>query len=445
MLRFSRFRLEQLPHQVPARHPMEAGSRKVTSLVVDFLGDCTEYHGIKFHAPVLFGLRPQIGLRGLYLAEGFKVKRNTPIFTVPFSGILSTENVLQQPNAPAITLQDIEANMIDKELLPLATHILFGTHFAEQVAALPKHHSRELDPDNLTLDEYEAMLKFFTGGIMPWARMIDDENFTEDHVLGTYRSALDKWQLQDYNDLYNMFNRNMTELHHKLKLSCTNEDFRRITRVCIARVEQVPPATELYTSRFHRLATRAYRRLMKQPIKPKPDLRMIPLMDMINHSNRANTWMRVLPDGTDLGVKGPCVSLFALNDIEGGRELCRYYNFAMSRGNALFRYGFLPFEMMAMDNFDPWKEHYVKGVAPNLLPESEEEAKKRIEIEKEVARMQEIFRQTRYSGSSTGSVPKKNSAATTSTKSTSSTNSSDGAENNEGMQTGFGGYQPPKF
>jgi len=415
MLRFSRLARQTKIHYEeayakPTSHPMEAGARKTTSLVVDYLGECAEKHGIKFHAPVLFGLRPQIGLRGLYLAEGFTVKRNTPIFTIPFSGLLSAENVVNEPNAPDITLQDVDEAIEDRELKPLATHILFGLHMAEQVAALPKHHSRELDPDNLTLEEYDAMLRFFTEGIMPWARMIDDENWAEEHVLGTYRSALDKWQLQDYNDLLNMFNRNITDVHHKLKLKCTTEDFRRITRVCIARTEQVTPASELYTSRMQRLCTKAYRKLSGQPLKVRPDLRMIPLMDMINHSNQANTWMRVFPDGSDLGVgKGPCVSLFALNDIQGGRELCRYYNFGMSRGNALFRYGFLPFEMMAMDNFDPWKEHYAKGVAPNLMPESEEEQKKRIEIEKEVARMQEIFKQTRYHGNADSKSTKKDS------------------------------------
>lgn len=424
---------------------MEAGSRKVTSLVVDFLGECAEHHGVKFHAPVLFGLRPQIGLRGLYLAEGFSVKRNTPIFTIPFTGLLSAENVVTKPNAPQITLADVEANMIDDELKPLATHILFGLHMAEQVASLPKHHSRDLDPDNLTLDEYDAMLRFFTDGIMPWARMIDDENWAEEHVIGTYRSALDKWQTQDYNDILNMFNRNITEIHHKMKLRCTTEDFRRITRVCIARTEQVLPASELTTSRAKRLLTKLYRRLNGLPQRARPDLRMIPLMDMLNHSNRANTWMRVFPDGTELGVgKGPCVSLFALNDIEGGRELCRYYNFAMSRGNALFRYGFLPFEMMAMDNFDPWKEHYVKGVAPNLMPESEEEAKKRIEIEKEVARMQEIFRQTRYhSNDKETSAPRKQATKEEIMEKTGAATSNNNSASSEEQQpiAGGGGYK----
>jgi hypothetical protein len=80
-----------------------------------------------------------------------------------------------------------------------------------------------------------------------------------------------------------------------------------------------------------------------------------------------------------------------LNDIEGGRELCRYYNFAISRGNALFRYGFLPFEMMSLEHYDPYTQHYCKDIAPNLNPESDEELRRKHEVDVEVKRLQSLF------------------------------------------------------
>ena len=379
--------------------PIAVGERKVTSLVVDFLKECSDYHKVRFHAPVLFGLRPQIGLRGLYLAEGFRVKRNSPIFTVPFSGMLSAENVVAQPRAAPVTLADVEANLLDPEMRLLSHHILLGVHMAHQAALLPKSGgsatvSSYVGDGPVTPEAYRERLELFTGGIMPWARMLDDEGWSEEHVLGVHRAALDKWQAQDYADLFNMFNRNMTHLHTTLRLAPALDDLRRITRVVIARTEQVPLESELAVSRPQRLLRNAYRWATKAA-KPRPALRLVPLMDMINHSNRANSWLRAHADGTEFGVPGPSVSLFALNDIEGGRELCRYYNFGMSRGNALFRYGFLPFEMMAMENFDPWKEHYARGIAPNLMDESEEERERRVEVEAEVARMQLIYRQAR--------------------------------------------------
>uniref|UniRef100_A0A0A9YR50 SET domain-containing protein n=1 Tax=Lygus hesperus TaxID=30085 RepID=A0A0A9YR50_LYGHE len=85
---------------------------------------------------------------------------------------------------------------------------------------------------------------------------------------------------------------------------------------------------------------------------------MVPLLDMVNHSNRPNCAVRIARSPL-LPHHASAITLHTIAPVSVGGELCRHYNFALSRSNALFRYGFLPFDILTMIEIDQAKELYL--------------------------------------------------------------------------------------
>ena len=395
MLRRS-WRRFDLAHLKDTQQILSESNAKLSALVVDYVREAAEVHKVKFHAPMLVGARED-GMRGMYLAPHHKVEKNQPLFTVPYSGLITNESIMKATEAPRdLTLPAFEKVWPDDELKPLLPAVHLATHIAYQMDRLPrrtgpiadraaKDIAQGLTEENSeSIRDYMRLLSVHTSEIMPWCRMLDDEDWNEEHIGNLYKGALDQFQSANYDDLTKRYSKALTATHVALNLDVKLDTVRRLSRIVLARFESVPMESDLGHSPMKRRFVRLYRMLAKE--KPKRVNVIVPFLEMINHSGRPNVGIRF---GVFDGV--PAIRAFSMNRIEGGAELCRYYNFSMDKGNALFRFGFLPFEVVSVPEMNQWKEHYVDGIYPNLGDKSEEERRREEEIQKEVTRLQKVF------------------------------------------------------
>lgn len=361
-----------------------ANERRFTTLVVDFMRECADVHDIRFHAPVIFGLRDD-GMRGLYLADGHEMPRNTPLFTVPLKKCITAERLLASPHAlPKSSPAELKPHVADEEFHHMLVPISMALNVCNHIAQLPNLNAAKVREEDLKPEVYKELLDLFTGDLMPWCRMIDDEDWNEEHVSNVYKKALDEFQKQNVADLTIRFNRTMADLHERMELDIPLEHTKRVTRVLLARMDQLPTYEELAKPPLVRRMQKLYRAVTKQRVPRAPTI--VPMVDMLNHSNRPNVVLRV---GVDNGI--PAVRVHTIAPIRSGVEICRQYNFGMDRSNALFRYGFLPFELFSIPDLDPWKEQYAKGIHPNMGEQSPAEREKQEQTEREVKRLQGMF------------------------------------------------------
>ncbi|EPY36833.1 hypothetical protein STCU_00384 [Strigomonas culicis] len=359
---------------------------ELSSLPRDYYHCCAANFNILLHEKTFIGIRSS-QQRGLFLDadRGAPLAPNTPVATVPLQSLYRLSNIHTKPNAlRAIQLDDVRAAIRDDEMKMMAPQLLLGLQFAAIITALPDITKESTQAD---VERVAAVLR---GGANPWARMLDDEDFNEQFILGMYGMTLDTWQRASYDQLTEKFHHALTDLHSTLRLPYTIDHLRRITRLVLARAEHVPPADYYDGSALARRLQRRWRQLRRRP--DPAEVAMVPLLDMVNHSNRPNCGVRVGPSPA-LGGKG-AITLFTLTRVEPGHELCRHYNFALSRPYALFRYGFLPFDLISIVEHDAVQEHYVKHKG-SMRPESEEKQQQRAREDREVARLEQIFKDAR--------------------------------------------------
>lgn len=365
-----------------------------SSLPRHFFRCCEEYFKIQFHVPVYMGVRDS-QVRGLFLSSetGRPMRANEPIATIPLPSVYSQHSIHQKPNALShVSLEDVAQLIPVEEFRVMAPHLYMGLQFAAITAAIPDVPSTTSAGSDGGLDAVSRYSEIIASQANPWMRVIEDEDFNEKFVLHMYGGALDKWQRESFDDLTTSFHRCITAIHEGLKLHMSVDHFRRITRLVLARAERIPEDRYWQQRRWVRRYQRWWRRMRKQP---QPDqLAMIPLLDLVNHSNRPNCGVRVGPSPI-LGGQ-PAATIFSLCPVLPGQELCRHYNFSLTRPAALFRYGFLPFDLISIVEIDPANEYLFKN-QNQLRPPEDAIREKEAAQQKEVHRLEQLFQGAKQS------------------------------------------------
>lgn len=354
-----------------------------STLPGDFYHCCATNFNIVLHEKTFIGIRASQH-RGLFLSSEGRtgaLPANMPIATIPLATLYTERNVAQKPNTlHDLTLAQVRDAIPVQEFKVMAPQLYLGMQFAAITAALPDISRSE------NAEALQRMFEVMRVGANPWARMLDDEDFNEDFVFGMYGMTLDTWQRSNYEEMTKGFHACTLAIHEAVNPPFKIEHFRRISRLVLARVEHVPPADYYDGSAFVRRLKRSYRRLRKVP--DPAELAMVPLLDLINHSNRPNCGVRIGPSPA-LGGKG-AITLFSLCPINPGQEICRHYNFALKRDAALFRYGFLPFDLISIVEHDAANEHVFKNMHM-MRPKADEVLEKEKQLDNEVARLERIF------------------------------------------------------
>jgi hypothetical protein len=364
-----------------------------STLPSDFYHCCTSYFGIRLHEETFIGIRSS-QQRGLFLSadRAVPLPANKPLATIPLASLYTVSNITTKPNTlHRVTVDDVRNAIHDDEFRIMAPQLFLGLQISAIISSLPDITRAE------SQEELDRMTSILRGGANPYARLLDDEDFSEEFVFGMYGMALDTWQRSSYEDMTKKYHLTLTSIHEALKPPFRLEHFQRITRLVLARAEHVPPAGYYDGNAFVRRMQRRWRRWKKIP--DPADVALVPYLDLVNHSNRPNCAVRVGPS-SELNGAG-AITLFSLRDIQPGQELCRHYNFSLNRASALFRYGFLPFDLISIVDHDAIDEHVTKS-ASMFKPESQEEQERRERELKELSRLEKIFQDARHSGGGGG-------------------------------------------
>ncbi|KAH9577354.1 SET domain [Trypanosoma melophagium] len=356
-----------------------------STLPRDFYEACRNHFNITLHHDTFIGVRSS-QVRGLFLSTKSKpLESNQPIITIPLSSIYTTSNIHTKPNTlPHVTLDKVRNAIRDEEFKMMAPQLYLGLQFSAIISSLPDiTHAQNVE-------EVRRISQILRGGAMPWARLIDDEDFNEQFIFGMYGMALDTWQRQSYDEMTTMFHRTITAIHEKTSPPFSVDTFRRIARLVLARVEHMPPLNYYDGYAFLRRARRFVRRCLRRSDPVETSL--VPMLDLVNHSNRPNCGIRVGPSIVADG-KG-AITIYSIARINPGQEICRHYNFAINRPNALFRYGFLPFDLISIVEHDAIDEYLVKN-QHMFRGESEEVQLKREKERREIERLEKIYQQAR--------------------------------------------------
>lgn len=347
-------------------------------LVRDYFKSITK-DGVVFHVPLNIGLQDN-QMRGLYLVGDQVVPQGHPIATIPLEAVVTSSSVMRGNFAlPNVTRQAI-ANMIqDSEMKNLAPHLHVAAQVCHMISQIP-------DRSRFTsLTQFDQCDEMISEKFMSFARLLDDENFDEEYISETYFSRLDTFQFQLHKQLHQKYVQAVKDVYtHLDQPQFAAGTLHRIGRVVIARTEQFP--SQISFSKWRRLIGRFYRYLRKRP--PPTSLGIIPLVEMLNHSNRPTVHIRF---SRSLLVGGqPAAVLYALKNISPGTELARQYNFSLPQGVALFRWGFLPFDSFTVVEHDTnqfYMAHY-----KHMAPEAEYVKERRIKEEKEIEELDHLFK-----------------------------------------------------
>lgn len=358
---------------------------KLSTLPRDFYDSCRNHFGIVLHQETFIGVRSS-QVRGLFLSSDCKpLEANQPIATIPLTSLYTVSNIQTKPNVLRhVTLDAVCEAVRDDEFKMMAPQFYLGLQFSAIISSLPDiTHAQDAE-------EVERITQILRGGAMPWARLIDDEDFNEQFIFGMYGMALDSWQRHSYEEMTKMFHRNITAIHERIRPPFSVDTFRRVTRLVLARAEHMPPPEYFDGWAAWRRACRLISRWTR---RPRPAVvSLVPLLDLLNHSNRPNCAVRVGPS-LFAGGRG-AVTVYSIARIGPGQEICRHYNFALNRPSALFRYGFLPFDLISIVEHDAIDEYLVKN-RHMLRDESEEVQMKRAKEKEEIQRLEKIYREAR--------------------------------------------------
>ncbi|KAG5509147.1 hypothetical protein JKF63_06156 [Porcisia hertigi] len=353
-----------------------------STLPGDFYHSCRTHFGIHLHEETFIGTRSSQH-RGLFLSHAgtAPLPANRPLATIPLSSLLTVSNIATQPNAlPQLTLAQVGAAIADDEFSVMAPQLYLALQMSAIIMAIP-------DTTHVcSVAELNRLADVLRAGATPYARMLDDEDFNEEFVFGMYGMALDSWQRTSYEEMTKKLHLTLTAIHEAVNPPFKLEHLRRITRLVLARAEHVPPANYYRRNLFLRRLQRRWRRLRGTP--EPAEVALVPYLDLVNHSNRPNCAIRVGPSPV-LGGDG-AITLYTLRDVQPGQELCRHYNFALNRASALFRYGFLPFDLISIVDHDSVNENVIKS-RDMFRPKSEQQLQQQRQEAEEVARLERLY------------------------------------------------------
>ncbi|KAG5482758.1 hypothetical protein CUR178_06798 [Leishmania enriettii] len=360
-----------------------------STLPGDFFRCCTTHFGAHLHEETFIGTRSSQH-RGMFLSHtrSAPLPANKPLATIPLARLLTVSNIATTPNAlPHVTLAKVRDAIADDEFRMMAPQFYLGLQMSAIIAAVPDITRA------CSAAEVSRITDLLRVGATPYARMLDDEDFNEEFVFGMYGMALDSWQRTSYEEMTKKYHLALTAIHDAVGPPFRLEHFQRITRLVLARAEHVPPVDYYSGNPFLRRLKRRWRRLRKIP--EPTELALVPYLDLVNHSNRPNCAIRIGPSPTFSGEGA--ITLFTLREVLPGHELCRHYNFALDRASALFRYGFLPFDLISIVDHDAVDEHVVK-TRGMFRPESAERLERWRQEAKEVARLEKLFQAAKQGG-----------------------------------------------
>lgn len=360
-----------------------------SALPRDFYDACQGHFGMKLHHPTFIGVR-ESQVRGIFLSQDIPsngIAANQPIVTIPLSSVQRVSTIAQHADAlPRVTLDNVRDAIGFDEMKVMAPQFYMGLQMASISSKIPDF--RRMSSAAQITQARDRM----RSDIIPWVRLIDDEDFNEQFLFGMYGMALDSWQRESFNEVTNMFSKSISTLHHALKLPFPPDHLRRMTRLVIARAEHVPLQSVYEGPRFLRRLKRFVRVLQSNTAALPSEVGIVPMLDLINHSNRPNVAVKIAPSAQLNGL--PAVTVYSIARIFPGQELCRHYNFALSRPNSLFRYGFLPFDLISVVENDAIHEHLIKN--QDMLGEEQPEVVQKRDSEmQEIARLEQLFRQAR--------------------------------------------------
>lgn len=365
----------------------ELYSKGASALPKEYFSSCTNHFGIVLHEPLFIGVRGS-QVRGLYLSLDHPrgVPANKPLFTIPLRNALTIPNLQKHRFAQKdITVDQVRDCVTSDEFRIMTPLFYIGMQVASIISHLPDFRKA------MSEEEFMQSQQLMTGDLIPWARMLDDEDFNEMFIFGMYGMALDSWQRASFQELNKEFHKNITNIHTTLKLPYSVDLLRRITRLVIARAEQIPLTSNYDGPLWLRRLRRLYRWVRKD-IQLPTEPGVLPLLDLVNHSNRPNVRLSIAPSKFVGGA--PAVTVSSLCAILPGQEICRHYNFAMTRPNALFRYGFLPFDLISVVEHDAVDEHLIKA-QDQFKPEEDVLVEQRKKEMNEIQRLENIFRAAR--------------------------------------------------
>ncbi|CCW65301.1 unnamed protein product [Phytomonas sp. EM1] len=357
-----------------------------STLPQDFYDCCQRVFKIKLHEETFIGERPS-QVRGLFLSASRQkpLRSNQLIATIPLATLYTEKNIHQKPNTlHHLRVEHVRDAIEDEEFKIMAPQLYMGMQIAAMTDALPEIGKVA------NAEEFKKISEILRGGANPWARMLDDEDFNDKFVYGMYGMTLDTWQQSSYNEMVEKFNRSTALVHEKLRLSFKIEHFRRTARLVLARLEHMLPSEYYKSSPWVRRWKRRYRLLFWQ--REPSELTLVPLLDLVNHSNRPNCAIRVGPSAVLGG--DPAIALFSLTTIAPGEELCRHYNLALNRASALFRYGFLPFDLIAIVDHNSVEENFVRN-RPEMRLLDDSKIASLEEERREIERLEAIFQKAK--------------------------------------------------
>ena len=354
----------------PPTHVVTSGVsstfRKNFDLEDDFFHAMKNHFGAYISQPLAIKERNAF-VRGLYLGSNSYAKRGEVLAAIPLNKAAITVDSIHKMLTTKIKIRnDVteeavykQVSHLSKGVISLVPQIAIAVNLALVI--------REL-PDSLTstsIAEYDEMQTVLKSGLASYTRMIDDESFVDEMVWHLYSTALDDNQKKAYQEMLAEFNNALHAVRDGLKLTLISaEHLRRIARITLARVDHISTPDWIRKSprarNFSRLAHRIKCIFKGESALPElvgKQVAIVPLADMINHSNRPTV---ALQYGRCKELNGEyCATIVALRDLAPGVELARHYNVSLQRPSLLFRYGFLPFEVINVVEQDAFREHYL--------------------------------------------------------------------------------------
>jgi hypothetical protein len=375
---------------------MSVAYRSGAALSKDYFSMLTDpdKFGVRIHVPVRLGLRSS-GIRGVFLeSNANKLLAGTTVCSIPLASATHAENVAsfgefnseRERVAAETTVAQMQGMIDDDEFKKLAEVFLVTLRFMWLRSKIPNYSIHMTEKE---CNDADVLLRH---GVNPWVRIIDDEAFDDDFVLELFGQVLDRWQRDSYNELVRKLQITVKKIFYQVKPPGEIRDFQRFFRIFLARMERYYPVNYYSLPNWRKSFMRSYCQYFSKEKRPPTIPYLIPLYDLINHSNIPNIVVR---HGScpDLGGV-PGVWLSTTRPIDPGDELCRCYDFSMSKVASLFRFGFLPMELMVVPTIDQAGDHYLAN-RHRLLPGSAQEAEREKEMSEQISALEAKYRAAR--------------------------------------------------
>eukprot|EP00760_Papus_ankaliazontas_P018682 PhM_4_TR17580/c0_g1_i1/m.14196 len=363
-------------------HFSNASSVKGMNLALDFFAWASN-RGAVLSPSLAIGRRGN-GLRGLYIRR--PVQRGELMVSVPRKMWITPSCY---DNTMTTTTSAVDGTTSTRLLIPSEAEI-------EKHVQIDKDMRPAIPAMRMSLYIMTEILKDERSDLETWLNLLEDEDWNDEQIIKEYQGVLDQWDMQHYEELRNQFSRTTTRFYEYIAESredllggreskITGEAFRRTYRIVTSRVIHEPQPTQpSLIKKF--IYTKLYRDWYQQELSRR--IFMCPVVDLINHSNTPNVFVRANRTTGDLEVR-------MLKTIENPPvELCCFYAMPPDRAVSLLRYGFLPHTLQVTEGTDSFDEYYERQARPRMVKRTEQELEEAMEIEREVQRLIKVFKGT---------------------------------------------------